>query len=485
METQIAQLRKNRVFHHFYQICQIPHESGKEKAISDYILAWAKNLGLEAEQDQVNNVLIRKPASLGYEAAPAVMLQAHIDMVCEKAEGVDHDFSKDPIDWVIEGDLLSTGGKTTLGADNGVGVALAMTVLESADLQHPELEVLFTVSEEDDFCGAENFDTSKMHASYLINLDHAWDTQIICGSCGGMQVDFRMPVQSEPTPSGWSAYRLSVSGLKGGHSGEDIHRGRGNANIMLTRLLIAAEQCCDYRLAQIKGGSFRLAIPREGSAVICLDPVYEVALTAKLQKLEQDMRAELSATADSLTVTLEPVAAVDHCTAPAPVIAALTLIPDGIYQMNELLLGLVDTSDNLGEVYLNEKELHMVLEIRSARESLGVYLFQRMERLANLLGGSCQSCGVYPSWEFHPTSKLRQLCEQVYQAHYGDKPSILTLHSGLEVGYFFRSRPQLDAIAIGPNCWNFHSPSEAVSISSVEKIHEYLINILSAIHAGE
>lgn len=482
MSPEIEALREHPVFRHFWQISQIPHGSGNERALSDYLTAWARGLGLEAEQDGQNNVLVRKPASPGYEDAPAVMLQAHIDMVCEKAVGVEHDFAKDPIQWVVEGDVLSTGGRTTLGADDGAGVALIMAVLEDKTLAHPALEALFTTNEEEDMSGAEGFDSGRMRAKYLINLDHTVDSQIMCGSCGGVEADLRIPLEQTDLPAGWRFYRLAVSGLRGGHSGEDIHRGRGNANILLARLLMAAEGVCDYRLVRVKGGTFRLAIPREGEAVLAMDPAKEGALRETLSGLEAGFRTELAATAESVKVTLEPAEETAvRGVLPGKVIDALTLVPDGIFQMNEVLTGLVDTSDNLGEVYLEGDQLHLVLEIRSARESLRTYLLRRMERLAALLGGTCESCRAYPSWNFHPVSPLREIAAEQYRAVYGGEPDVLTVHAGLEVGYLLERRPEVDAISLGPNCRDFHSPAESMEISSMKKFYPYLCQILAAI----
>lgn len=481
MSSAIEDLLRDRVFSHFYRICQIPHGSGNEKALSDDILCWALGLGLEAQQDGANNVLIRKPATPGYEDAPTVMLQAHLDMVCEKAEGVEHDFATDPIPWVINGDTLSTGGKTTLGGDDGIGVALAMAVLEANNLKHPALEVLFTTMEEEDLSGAERFDKSQMQASYLINLDHDNEKEILCGSCGGMQVDIRIPVRSGPVPENWAAYRLRVSGLKGGHSGDDIHRGRGNANVLLARLLMAVEDCCDFRLSRITGGSFRLAIPREAEALIWFDPIHLDRVQSALLETEALFRAELSVTADKVKVKLEPTETAPIGSDPQNIISAMVLVPDGIFQMNEMLPGQVDTSDNLGEVYLDEKELHFALEIRSARDSLRTYLFQRMERLAQLLGGTCRWSNAYPSWDFHPDSPLRRLCSEVYEKNYGVQPSFRTVHAGLEVGYFFEANARIDAVAMGADCWDFHSPSETLRISSVKRVYQYLCDVLAAI----
>lgn len=474
-------LLQMRVFFHFHQICQIPHGSGNEKALSDYILNWAHGLGLEAVQDEANNVLIRKPAAPDYEQAPVVMLQAHMDMVCEKSEGIAHDFRTDPIPWFIDGDMLSTGGRTTLGADDGIGMALAMAILEAENLRHPALEVLFTTMEEEDLSGASRFDKSGMKASYLFNLDHNNDKEILCGSCGGMQADIRIPVLPETVPENWVSCRLSVSGLKGGHSGEDIHRGRGNANILLARMLMAVESCCDFRLNRIRGGSFRLAIPRSAEALLWLSPSHLSQVRAALQDMEDQVRGELASTANNVKVSLEPAEAEAWGVNPKQVISAMVLVPDGIFQMNEMLTGLVDTSDNLGEVYLNDHELHFVLEIRSARDSLRTYLFQRMARLADAFGGSCNWSNAYPGWNFHPDSSLRRLCSNVYEKTYGEKPSFRTVHAGLEVGYFFTERSDMDAVSIGPECRDFHCPSEAVHISSVIKVYEFLCNVLAEI----
>ena len=482
MEAQQEQLCQDRVFTHFYQICQIPHGSGNEKALSDHIYSWALQLGLEAKQDSWNNVFIRKKASPGFENAPGVMLQAHLDMVCEKADGIAHDFAKDSIEWVIDGDKLSTGGKTTLGADDGIGVALAMALLEDDTLQHPLIEALFTTMEEEDLSGAEHFDIGSAKSSYLINLDHVNEKEILCGSCGGMQVDIHIPVIAKPIPKEWESYRLTVSGLRGGHSGEDIHRGRGSANTLINRILMELEGCCRFLLGPIRGGSFRLAIPRDAEAIVWFHPEQLHTVLSEIEKLQQSIREELAETADGVMFGLEPAQAEPWGVVPPKVLDAIALCPDGIYQMNELLTGLVDTSDNLGEVYLDQNELHLVIEIRAAHDSSRTYLFQCMTRLANILGGTCQCSNTYPSWEFQAKSSLRELCSKVYREQYGEDPKLLTVHAGLEVGYFCAGKPGMDAVSLGPDCWDFHSPSETLRISSVKRVYRYLSHVLAAIH---
>lgn len=471
------------VFRFFRAISDIPHPSKQEKQLSDYLLRWARERGLEAQQDGEHNIFIRKPAASGYETAPCVMLQAHMDMVCEKAPGVEHDFQKDPIHWELDGDMLSTGGRTTLGADDGMGVAMAMAVLDDDTLPHPALEVLFTTAEEEDFSGSEGFDFDKMTATRLINLDHANEKQILCGSCGGISAELTVPIPSGPVPEGWTAVEIAVDGLHGGHSGEDIHRGHGNAVTLLARVLLALGQTGELKLGPVKGGTFRLAIPREAAAVVCIPREREQALAELLAGQEALLRRELSATGDKLTIRARPTEKPDWCSPPERFLAALLLAPDGIYQMNETLVGLVDTSDNMGECYLDQTGLRLVFEIRSARDSLRDYLFQRIRQLALLLGGQCAQRSPYPSWDFQPDSPLRQAAERVYVRQFGHMPEYLTVHAGLEVGLFSQRKPGLDAISIGPDCWNFHSPSERVSVSSAQRTYELLRGILTECRA--
>lgn len=474
------QLLKERFFYHFNQICQIPHPSGGEKALSDFILNWALQEGLEAKQDSVHNVFIRKNASPGYETAPGVMLQAHLDMVCEKAAGITHDFSKDPISWVIEEDLLSTGGATTLGADDGIGVAYAMAILENRTLKHPKLEVLFTVSEESDFTGAENFNTDWMESGYLINLDHACDDEILCGSCGGTAAEVALPLQPENIPEEWQTYTVTVSGLKGGHSGEDIHRGHGNANVLLGRILLELEKNFSFGISGLEGGSYRLAIPRDAKAQISINPSCISEVKERLESFQTTVRREFKVTGDSLSITLEDAPRGTFQTPPDKIITLILLSCDGISQMNEMLTGLVDTSDNLGELHMDSQTFRMVFEIRAAEESSKSFICEKLKRLASCVSGKAlfSTSMAYPSWYFLPHSRLRELAKEVYQAHYQEEAKILTVHAGLEVGCFFQKKPELDAIAIGPNCWNFHSPSEMISISSARKSYQYLCAIL-------
>lgn len=480
MNAGQERLLQEPVFRHFHTLCQIPHPSFREEQISRYLFDWACERGLQAHRDAHRNVLIRKPAAAEYENAPGVMLQAHMDMVCEKASGAAHDFETDPIRWQIEGDRINTNGRTTLGADDGIGVALALSVLEDDSLPHPALEVLFTTAEEEDFSGAAGFDTAAMRSKYLINLDHCCDREFLCGSCGGQAAELKVPVESGAVPEGWIACTLTVSGLLGGHSGEDIHRGHGNAISLLVRLFLALEeQGIPFQLGPVAGGSFRLAIPRDASAVVCFPAGAQEKLRSAVEQLKDAFAMELSASGAQLTVSLASAERPAWCAAPDALLTAALLSPDGIYQMNETLTGLVDTSDNMGELFLTEEGLRIVYEIRSARPSLGNYLYQRLCRLAKMLGGKCTTDRFYPSWSFQPESRLRSIASEAYRELFGCDAQYLTVHAGLEVGFFSEKKPELDAISIGPDCWNFHSPSEEMSISSVRRVYRLLCNILA------
>lgn len=480
----LENLMRDPVFRHFYQICRIPHGSGNEQALGRYIVDWARGLGLRAGRDDAGNVFIQKKRP--GEGIPTVMLQAHLDMVCVKGAASAHDFARDPIRWVISGDTLSTGGETSLGADDGIGVALAMSMLELDAPHFPNLEVLFTVAEEEDMSGALRFDTGAMEAGQLINLDHTNEHEIMCGSCGGMRADFRLPVERVPVPAGWKLFRLTVSGLVGGHSGEDIHRGRGNANILLARILDKLDGICEFGVCALRGGVMRLAIPTEAEAVICIPPERERSVREGLDEMLPVMRRELSKSGHRLEVRMEACGAGEPaaggCVAPDRLLSALLLSPDGICQMNESIDGMVDTSDNLGEVYLREDALEIVLEIRSTQDSLRFYVYRKLERLAKLLGATCAFSEEYPGWEYRPASALTALTCDVYREMHGRDPRLLTIHAGLEPGCLIQKKPELDAISIGPNLWDLHSVDESLSISSVRRFYQYLQYILTAIY---
>ncbi|MBR0128071.1 MAG: aminoacyl-histidine dipeptidase [Firmicutes bacterium] len=466
----------NEVLNLFEQLSQIPRESGNEKTVSDWIRDWALERGLEVRQDDIWDLLITKPASKGYEDHPPVLMQAHIDMVCEKDSDSDHDFSKDPIRFKTDGDWIVSASGTTLGADNGVGVAAAMAVLGDKDLPHPPLEVVFTVQEETTFAGAESVDVSSCKAKRMINLDHADERELIVGSCGGTGVIFTMPLEREGNvPEGKQAFLIRVSGLKGGHSGEDIHRGRGNAINLLLRLLENA----DVSIVSITGGTNRLAIPREAEAVVFASDAK--ALQETVAEAEAVFRKEYGQAPD-LAITVESAA---ETGAPLTeeafrkIASAVRLYPNGIAQMNGNLEGLVESSDNIGIISTEGDVLTLTSEVRGAYQSTVADITKTIEALAEIMGAEVEYFGGYVPWEFEAESELRNLAVGLYKEMFGGEMKQLALHAGLECGFFAEKIPGLDLISIGPDCQYFHSPQERVSITSIGHFYEFLKALLA------
>ena len=465
----------SRVFAHFAELSKYPRESANEKAVSDYIKGWAEGLGLDVAQDDLWNLIIKKPASAGYEGKDPVIIQAHTDMVCEKNAGSSHDFSKDPIELVVDGDWLHAKD-TTLGADNGIGVALAMTMLEDDSLAHPPLEVVFTVQEETTFEGADGVDKSGLKATRMINLDHAVEDQIIVGSCGGVGVNFTMPItRSADDFNGFDAYKINLSGLKGGHSGEDIHRGRGNAFLLVLRLVEAA--ACP--LVSIDGGTNRLAIPRECSAVILSNDKAKLAKVVaeceKVLKKEYHTAPELCVSVEPATAEFSPLTEESF----NRLRAALRTYPNGIVSMFGDMEGVVESSDNVGIIETSEGSIKMVSEIRGAYTSKVDDILETIRALAVVTNAEVDTFAPYVPWEFVADSALRMTAVDTFEEMYGKKMEMLAVHAGLECGFFAAAKPRLDIIAIGPDCENFHSPEERVSISSTERVCDYLKNLLA------
>lgn len=469
---------KERVFYYFNQVSMIPRESGNEKGISDWITAWAKEKALDAIQDEAFNVIIKKAASDGYENAAPVILQAHMDMVCEKMSDSTHNFDSDPIRLKTEGDWLTSACGTSLGADNGIGVACAMAVLEDDSLSHPALEVVFTVEEETTFKGAETVSAEHFTAERMINLDHADDLEIIAGSCGGTGVSFGLPLSwEEAVPDNWEAYKIKLRGMKGGHSGEDIHRGRGNAINLLIRILDDA----DIRTVSIEGGTNRLAIPREAEAVVLARNAGD--LQGKVLSMKRIFRKEYGEAAPDLDIALEKVAPVPPLKRGEfeKLAAAVKLIPNGIVQMNGELEGVVESSNNIGIIKSIASEGKMVItcEVRGMYQSTIDDIKRKIELLGGLLGAQVGFFTPYTSWEYAKSSQLRQTAVETYKELYGEKMKVLALHAGLECGMFVEKKPGMDVIAIGPTCQFFHSPNERVSISSVRKFYKFLTELLT------
>lgn len=461
----------------FSELSQIPRESGNEEAASNWIKGWSEERGFEVDQDEIFDLIVKKPASPGYEDHPAVIIQAHMDMVCEKNADSSHNFETDPIELVVDGEWLTANG-TTLGADDGIGVATAMAILDDDTLQHPPLEVIFTVQEETTFGGAEAVDLSKCSAGRLINLDHANEKEIIVGSCGGTGAELTMALDREEAPAGFGAYHVRLTGMKGGHSGEDIHRGRGNAISLLFRFL----ESPGVKLVCASGGTNRLAIPREAEAVVMAESdaaIEEIAAASKAVFLK-----EYSSTAPGLDIQIEkmdeaPLAPLTD-EAFAKLAAVIRLYPNGIVQMNgDFADTVVESSDNIGIISVDEKGLSLTSETRAAYSSTVEDIKKSIEAVAAFAGANVEFFGYYAPWEFTTDSKLGPLAVETYTELFGPGAKMIALHAGLETGFFAERNPNYDMISIGPDCESFHSPAERVRIPSVAHTYEMLKALLA------
>lgn len=476
MKRVLEGLKPEKVFYYFEEISKIPRCSGHEKQISDYLYNFARSKNLEAIQDEYLNVIIKKPASRGYENAPAVMLQGHMDMVCEKNEGVDHDFSKDPIKLRIK-DGCIYASDTTLGADNGIAVAMALSVLDS-DLEHPALEVLITTDEEKGMTGANKLDGSLFKSKYLLNMDSEEEGVFTAGCAGGSEVDFKIPVKFQNI--GGRAYKISVKGLSGGHSGVDIHKEKGNANKILGRILY---DLIDYtELFSIEGGSKTNAIPREANAVLTIKDLDKVS--EKLDKWNEILKNEYAFTDPNVKVTLtdlkEEVFPLDK-EIYKKAATLINLIPVGVLSRSTAI-DLVISSNNLGVITTDEKYIRLFNHPRSSVETLLTEGFiPAMEQLGDMLGVECERGSYYPGWEYAKESEIRDICIGVYRDMFKKEPLVGAIHAGLECGLLMDKIPGLDAISMGPDAYDAHSPNEHVSISSVENIYSLLCEILKRI----
>lgn len=473
-------LLKNSTFRHFDELCRIPHVSGYEKALSDHLLAWARGLGLSAEQDEAHNLYIQKPASAGCEGAPAVMLQAHIDMVGAQAQGADFDFQRDAIQWIIEGDSMTTGGKTTLGADDGIGAALAMTILEDEAHAYPAIEVAFTTMEEVDFSGAISFHF-PFKAGYLINLDGSYANQLLCASSGGMTAEIRLALMRTATPAGHRCVRVIISGLAGGHSGREINRGRGNAIEILGRFLLGLKKEFSFMVADLKGGDSTSSLARAAQADLALAPGDIPALKAAADAMQKTLLKEHPVTGSAIKVTVIECEPAGRAVQAETVLNLLCLPPDGIVSMNEMFPHIVASSVNMGLAGMEQEQFVLKFDIRSLSEQMGQAVFEKLALAAQLNGASCEAITPYPSWDLRPQSRLRDTAAKVYRELFSEDAEVCSIHVGLEVGYFFSKKPDLDAIAYGPDRWNNHSPQEGLSIPSVYKAQDYLQALLSAL----
>ena len=486
MTVNIENPKLQLVFKYFSEISKIPRCSGNEKAISDYLVSEAKRLGLEVIQDETLNVIIKKPGSSGYEDSPGVILQGHMDMVCEKNKDTVHDFTKDEIKLRVDGDYLYATG-TTLGADNGIAVAMGLALLACDDIPHPPLEVVYTVNEEVSMIGAMELDGSLFKGKYIINVDSEEEGKITVSCAGGVTAVVTISKEYKEITSYKTAYNISIKGLQGGHSGMEIDKKRGNSNVLMGRVLnyLCKDGKIDYDLVSIHGGLKNNAIPREAECVILIDNKNEEILQKEISNIlgifkneykTSDPGVDLECTKSEETYNKALSDDVKD-----KVVGVLNLMPRGIQTMSADIEGLVESSTNLGVVVTNDNEIKFEFATRSSVKSLKEDLNNRMELLSKFLGVNLSLEDDYPEWEYAKNSELEKICVDTYEELTGKKPEIVALHAGLECGLLIDAIKGAEAISIGPDLFDVHTPNEHLSIGSTERTWDYLVAILKNI----
>ena len=483
---KFGELQPKDLWHYFEEICQIPRPSKKEEKIAAYLLNFAKEQGLEAKKDEAGNVLIIKPASAGMEQTPTVVLQAHMDMVPQKNSDLKFNFETDPIQPYVDGEWVKARG-TTLGADDGMGVSAMLAILEGKDIPHPALECLFTVDEETGLTGANQLGTDMLKGSILINLDSEDEGELYVGCSGAVNVTAHFEYKEEAAPDDCVGYEVSLSGLKGGHSGLEIILQRGNANKLLNRFLSQASQKYDMYLCEIDGGNLRNAIPREAYAICAVPEDAKHDVRTELNIFTSEMEDELSVVEPDLKLVLESETprktAIDQDTT-TRLLKALYAAPHGVYAMSQDIPGLVETSTNLASVKM--KPNHIIRIETSQRSSI----LSARNDMANTVRAVFQLAGAnvtfgegYPGWKPNPHSAILEVAVESYKRLFGVDAKVKAIHAGLECGLFLDKYPTLDMISFGPTLTGVHSPDERMLIPTVEKFWKHLLDILAHVPA--
>jgi dipeptidase D len=479
MPTPVDHLEPKAVWKHFAALSAIPRASEKEAAARDYVLSVASRLGLKSIQDPVGNTIVTKPARPGRESAIPAVIQGHLDMVCEKNEDTVHDFDTDPIRLVVDGDWLKADG-TTLGADNGVGVAAALAVMESDSVAHGPLEFVFTIDEESGLTGASKFPAGLLKSKYFLNLDNEEEYTLCIGCAGGVNSVARRKIARRPAPAG-EAWRIKVSGLAGGHSGVDIHRGRGNALRILGRALLALADRLPVAVSEIQGGSKRNAIPREAFAVVVLDPAHAPQLKSLLAAYEAEVRSDLGSFDPGLRITAETTTRPEQviADADAAVIAGILASQHhGVLAMSPDVAGLVQTSTNLATVATSADEVEIATSQRSPIESSKRAAARMVATVFQFAGFDVVQSGDYPGWKPEPGSDIVRTAQAAHQNVFGKPAKLMAMHAGLECGVIGEKHPGMQMISFGPHIVDVHSPSERIKISSVGPFYRLLTGLL-------
>ncbi len=471
------------VWKHFATLCAIPRASKDEARLCNHLQSWAIARGLTATVDAAGNLRVRKAASAGRERLPGVILQAHLDMVCQNNADTPHDFGRDPIRPVRRDGWLVAEG-TTLGADNGIGVALMLAVLEDGSLQHGPIEALFTVDEEAGMGGARGLAPDFLEGCLMLNLDTEEWGEFYLGCAGGVDVNVARAGVPAAVPAGCEGWRINLRGLRGGHSGVNIHEERGNAIKLLVRVLCDLEACLALRLASLHGGSARNALPREATAIVAVPLGRGAELPGLLAEWQAGLRRELATVDDGLTLDCSPVSQPGRLLAPAEQtvwLASLQAAPHGVRRMSRQLPGVVETSNNLGMVAVDAQGGTCNFMVRSLLDSGSMALADEIVSLFALSGTSAEKAGYYPGWAPNPDSQLLALCRAVYRREFGTESTVQVIHAGLECGIIGAKYPGLDIVSFGPTIRGAHAPGESVEILSVDRSWRLLQAILAAV----
>lgn len=478
----IKKLKPESIWNHFADLNSVPRPSKKEEKVIKFIKDFGASLHLETIEDICGNVVIKKPATPGYENRKKVVLQSHLDMVCQKNNDVDFNFETQGIQMTYEGDWVHALG-TTLGADNGIGVAAIMSVLSSKDIEHPAIEALFTIDEETGLTGAFELSKDILSGDILLNLDTEEDDEIDIGCAGGIDVTAKANYEEKGINKNSKTYRINLSGLHGGHSGMEIHKGLGNSNKILNRFLYDFLKF-NIQLISFDGGGLRNAIPREASAVFSISSNYESKLQEQFNHLYSEIKSEFSSIDSNLNIQLSQI---DHVEKGLSVedskkfISSIQAAPNGVFRMSPDIEGLVEASNNIARVKLEKGKAEIQCLTRSSVESSKMWIATSLEAALQLGGMKVELTGSYPGWKPNPSSEILKLAESIYEKKYGKKPSVQACHAGLECGIIGEKYPSMDMISFGPTIKGAHSPKERVSISSVQKFWDFLLEILKNI----
>jgi len=483
MSNELRKLEQRCLWNKFADLNGVPRPSKKEERIIEFIKAFGNSLGLETFEDQIRNVIIRKPATPGMENRKSIVLQSHLDMVHQKNNETVFDFDVQGIEMFVDNDWIKAKG-TTLGADNGIGVATIMAILESDTIPHPAIEALFTIDEETGMTGALNLKAGILKGSILLNLDTEQDDEIDIGCAGGIDVTAVGNYQMEELPADYSAWRISVKGLNGGHSGMDIHKGLGNANKIMNRLLYKGFELFGLAVSEINGGSLRNAIPRESESIIILPKNKINDFNTAFEQLIKDIKFELKTTEPTLQIGLQEAPLpnlIMNSDSQIQLINAIYSVSNGVYRMSADIDNLVETSNNLARVIVKDGKIFIACLTRSSIESSKMDLAQALEANFKMANLQVSFSGSYPGWTPNVSSPILKVLTSVYEQLYQKKPKVVACHAGLECGILGKNYPNMDMISFGPTILGAHSPDERVSISSVQKYWRFVLEILKAI----